>query len=265
MATNKKKKRRQRIGYSRKIYTRPMFEEIAGTQLYFEEFNDAMLAYRLAKYGHKGQTRRDNWTRYFDHCKSVALIIMLEFKVFLGFIIITALMHDLGEDSYILSWRDIEKIFGKNVYRGLRVITKERGKDYDWGIKSVVSRDWWILLVKFADRLHNIRNILDESRAFRLKQLRETEAIYPELLRLFAKKIPKRFAYLPAYICVELEYACDKIRKSLGLPKSTVFSALDFYPGRFCITTKRILLVRSGRNRNEYSFSSCSLYASQCS
>lgn len=43
VAANKKRKpRRQRIGYVRKIFSRPMFEEIARTQLYFDEFNDVM-------------------------------------------------------------------------------------------------------------------------------------------------------------------------------------------------------------------------------
>lgn len=218
-----RKPRRQRIGYSKKIYDRHTFEQIAVTQLYNREFRLVMRGYRFAKNGHKGQFRRDNRRRYFDHCKGVALIIMLEFKIFYGLPITVGLMHDLQEETFILPWYEIEEFFGKDVYRGLRIITKERLKDYYWGILNVEPKDWWIIVVKLADRLYNMRDILHEPEAFRRKQLEETERVYPELLDVLGQKIPKRYAYVIDYASSELQYACNKTRKSLGLPKSNVF------------------------------------------
>lgn len=223
MATKKRAAPRIRIGYSKRIFDRPTFERLVQSQLYPSEFRLVMLAYRMAKYGHRDQFRRDNRTRYFDHCKGVALIIALECKVFLGKPLCIGLMHDLGEDSFILTWDDIEKIFGRDIYRGLRIITKERDKDYYWGLTSVEPKDWGTILAKLADRLHNMRTILKENEAFQRKQLSETEEIYPELIEVFRAKAPKRFKHLADYFSSELAYACNRVRKQLGEPKSAAF------------------------------------------
>ncbi|MEK7570184.1 MAG: HD domain-containing protein [Patescibacteria group bacterium] len=182
-----------------------------------------MLAYRLSKHGHRGQFRHDQLTRYFDHCKSVALIIVLECEVFLGKAICVALMHDLKEDAYILTWNDIVRIFKRDIYRGLRIITKERDKDYYRGILSVEPKDWWIMLVKLADRLHNLRTLLHEPQVFQRKQLAETERLYPGLIEVFRSKAPKRFRHLADFFSSELEYACNRVYKQLGEQKTTAF------------------------------------------
>ncbi len=223
MATKKRAAPRIRIGYSKRIFDRPTFERLVQSQLYPSEYRLVMLAYRMAKYGHRDQFRRDNLTRYFDHCKGVGLIIVLECKVFLGKPICVGFMHDLVEDSFILMWDDIERIFGKDIYRGLRIVTKERDKDYYWGLTSVEPKDWWIILVKLADRLHNMRTLLNEAEAFQRKQLTETEEIYPGLIEVFRAKAPKRFRHLADFFRTELAYACNRVRKQLGEPKTTAF------------------------------------------
>lgn len=223
MSAQKKEEPCLRIGYTDRIFSRPEFEAIAGTQLYNREFKLVMRAYRFAKNGHKGRYRRDKNRRYFDHCKGVALIIMLEFRVFKGVPIMVGLMHDLQEDEFILTWEDIEEIFGKDVYRGLRIISKERGKDYYFGIRTVEPKDWWVIMDKCADRLYNMRDILNESKRFMTKQLRETEKVFPELIDILETMIPRRYKYLPNYIREELEFACNRVREKLSRPSSKVF------------------------------------------
>lgn len=224
MKTQKRtKERRVRFGYTRMIVPRPKFEEMIASQLYPDEFDDVMTAYQQAKHGHKDQTRRDQMTRYFDHCKGVALIMTMECNVFLGKPIIGGLLHDIKEDSFILTWKNVLKLFGKDVYRCLRIVTKERGKDYYRGIKNVQARDWWIIFVKLSDRLHNMRTLLHQDEAFMRKQLEETERIYPELIDVLEAKAPKRFKYLAKFFRDELKYACNKVRKSIGLPRTTAF------------------------------------------
>ncbi|MCH7492494.1 bifunctional (p)ppGpp synthetase/guanosine-3',5'-bis(diphosphate) 3'-pyrophosphohydrolase [Patescibacteria group bacterium] len=195
---------------------RPLFQEIASTRLYSKELRQVILAYRLAKYGYRGKTRLDR-TRYFDHTKAVALIIMLEFYVYHRSAIICGLLHDIKEGSHILTWRNIIKIFGKDVCRGLKILTKEDIKDYFHGIEM---SDWWIILVKFADRLHNIRTALTRSEKFRRRQLEETERVFFDLLPILEKKLPAKYLAqgIPNYIRRELSYACNRIRKSLDMP-----------------------------------------------
>ncbi|XOU94934.1 MAG: hypothetical protein ACNFW9_02590 [Candidatus Kerfeldbacteria bacterium] len=232
MVKKPKKKRRIRIGYTKKRYTKSKIESLMKSQLYVNDYQLVMMAYGLALLMHWHVFRGD-MAKYFEHCKSVALIIILEFKVFLVNPIVVAFLHDIMEDvnkksdnkkdSPTITWWTIQRMFGKTIYRGLRIISKEDEKDYYLGIENVQPRDWWIILVKLADRLHNIRNILHMSKKFMLRQLRETEMLYPHLLEVFEDKIPRRFKYLPDYIRGELEFACNKIRKKLGMPKSSAF------------------------------------------
>lgn len=203
--------RRLRIGYYKKIFPRPVFEAIAASQLYVDDLPMVMLAYRLGKYGHRGQTRKD-FSRYFDHPKAIALIIMLEFGVYKPKPIILGLTHDLMEDSFILAWQDIQLIFGRDIYRGLRIITKEEHKDYFAGLERA---DWWIILVKLADRLHNLRQLLHTTKKFKKRQLAETDREFPRLLDAFEKKVPAEYSYLPAYIHQEFAYAIQKVKRSL--------------------------------------------------
>lgn len=220
MVTQPKKKRKIRIGYAKKNYSRSEFESLIKANFKgkhkFIIFNKIMFAYTQSKYGHRNQWRK-NMVRYFEHCKSVALIIMLEFKVFLINPIIVALLHDIIEDSFILTRRFVRKIFGYSILYGLNIITKKKGENYYSGIMNVQKKFWWIILVKLADRLHNIRNILHMSKKFMLRQLRETENIYPNLLEVFEEKVPARFSHLPDYIRKEMDYACNKIRRKLGM------------------------------------------------
>ena len=59
-------------------------------------------AYEFSKSGHVKQTR-ESGERYFDHPKAVALILFQELKVLDCEVIRAALLHDVREDSYILS------------------------------------------------------------------------------------------------------------------------------------------------------------------
>ena len=103
------------------------------------------------------------------------------------------------------------------MYRGLKFLTKEDIKDYFHGIET---SDWWIILVKFADRLHNIRTALTRSEEFRRRQLEETEQVFFKLLSILEKKLPEKYRTqnIPEYIRKELSYACNRIRRSLDMP-----------------------------------------------
>lgn len=203
-----------KVGINRKKFSYKEFMEIAEWQLYHFGFNLVQFAYRLAKYGHQGQYRLDK-TRYFEHPKAVALIIMLECGVYLPEPIIVALMHDLDEESNILIWWDVEHCFGKDICRGLRLVTKGGLKDYYAELKRVQSDDWWIQLVKLADILHNMRTMQKTNKAFRTRQLEEKEREYVPLLESMAKNIPDDRKHIIDYLRKEIGAACDRVRDSL--------------------------------------------------
>jgi guanosine-3',5'-bis(diphosphate) 3'-pyrophosphohydrolase len=145
-------------------------------------------AYDLAQKAHSTQ-RRDNGDPYFSHPVAVAGILA-DYRLDVASIA-TALLHDVVEDtSYKLS--EIEARFGKEIAGLVDGVTKltrlelqsDRTKQAENFRKLVLamSRDIRVLLVKLADRLHNMRTlhfVRDPDRRKRIA--RETMEIYAPL------------------------------------------------------------------------------------
>ncbi|WP_254073457.1 bifunctional (p)ppGpp synthetase/guanosine-3',5'-bis(diphosphate) 3'-pyrophosphohydrolase [Acidisphaera sp. S103] len=145
-------------------------------------------AYDLAEKAHSTQ-RRDNGDPYFSHPVAVAGILA-DYRLDVASIA-TALLHDVVEDtSYKLS--EIEARFGKEIAGLVDGVTKltrlelqsDRTKQAENFRKLVLamSRDIRVLLVKLADRLHNMRTlhfVRDPDRRKRIS--RETMEIYAPL------------------------------------------------------------------------------------
>jgi GTP pyrophosphokinase len=145
-------------------------------------------AYDLAEKAHSTQ-RRDNGDPYFSHPVAVAGILA-DYRLDVASIA-TALLHDVVEDtSYKLS--EIEARFGKEIAGLVDGVTKltrlelqsDRTKQAENFRKLVLamSRDIRVLLVKLADRLHNMRTlhfVRDPDRRKRIA--RETMEIYAPL------------------------------------------------------------------------------------
>ena len=136
-----------------------------------------------------GQQKRDSGDPYFSHPVEVAGILT-EYKLDYA-TIITALLHDTIEDTSA-SHADIENLFGKEVATLVEGVTKlsriqlqsEKSKQAENLRKLVLamSEDIRVLLVKLADRVHNMRTlhfIKDPQRRYRIAK--ETLDIYAPL------------------------------------------------------------------------------------
>ncbi|WP_114377735.1 RelA/SpoT family protein [Elioraea thermophila] len=142
----------------------------------------------FAAAAHAGQTR-DNGDPYITHPVEVATILT-DFRVDTSSIV-TALLHDVVEDTGT-TLADVERGFGRDVARLVDGVTKlnrleltsERSKQAENFRKLVLamSEDIRVLLVKLADRLHNMRTlrfVRDENRRRRIAA--ETLEIYAPL------------------------------------------------------------------------------------
>ncbi|MEM6525688.1 MAG: bifunctional (p)ppGpp synthetase/guanosine-3',5'-bis(diphosphate) 3'-pyrophosphohydrolase [Bacteroidota bacterium] len=122
-------------------------------------------AFNVALDAHKG-TRRKSGEPYIFHPLAVAKICVDE--IGLGTTsIIAALLHDVVEDT---DWtmRDIERDFGKKIARIIDGLTKISGV-FEHGSSQqaenfrkmllTLSEDVRVILVKLADRLHNMRTL----------------------------------------------------------------------------------------------------------
>ncbi|MFA6526127.1 MAG: HD domain-containing protein [Candidatus Buchananbacteria bacterium] len=86
------------------------------------------LAYDAAKYGHREQFR-DDGTRYFEHCRATALILIDELGIIDPDKIIAALLHDMLEDNFLYNpWR-LNHIFGSKAAGFIISMTKPKKGD----------------------------------------------------------------------------------------------------------------------------------------
>jgi GTP diphosphokinase / guanosine-3',5'-bis(diphosphate) 3'-diphosphatase len=144
-------------------------------------------AFTIAATAHKDM-RRKSGEPYIFHPLAVAEICVEE--IGLGTTsIVSALMHDVVEDTD-LELADIEKMFGKKVARIIDGLTKISGV-FDYGTSQqaenfrkmlfTLSEDVRVILIKLADRLHNMRTLESMPRNKQLKISSETIYLYAPL------------------------------------------------------------------------------------
>ena len=144
-------------------------------------------AYELAKEAHAGQ-RRASGDEFVSHAVEVATILAL-----LGLdtdSLVSGLVHDVVEDTTV-SLADIDKRFGESVSTIVDGVTKigrvefrshtEQQVDTYRKLLLSMARDARVILVKLADRLHNMRT-LDALKPGKQRRIAlETREIYAPL------------------------------------------------------------------------------------
>lgn len=144
-------------------------------------------AFTLALEAHKDM-RRKSGEPFIFHPLSVAEICAEE--IGLGTTsIIAALIHDVVEDTDI-ELADVERMFGKKIAKIVDGLTKIRGV-FEYGTSAqaenfrkmlfTLSEDVRVILIKLADRLHNMRTLESMSRPKQLKIASETIYLYAPL------------------------------------------------------------------------------------
>ena len=132
-----------------------------------EEYDGVLKAFEFANEAHKGVRRRSG-EPYILHPIAVAKIVVNE--IGLGYkSIVAALLHDVVEDTdYTVD--DIKRLFGEKIASLVDGLTKiKAAMDTDGGgnlqaenfkrIILTLNDDVRVVLIKLADRLHNIRTI----------------------------------------------------------------------------------------------------------
>ena len=144
-------------------------------------------AFTISLEAHKDM-RRKSGEPFIFHPLAVAEICVEE--IGLGTTsIVSALMHDVVEDTDI-ELVDIERMFGKKITRIIDGLTKIRGV-FEYGTSQqaenfrkmlfTLSEDVRVILIKLADRLHNMRTLDSMPRNKQLKVANETIYLYAPL------------------------------------------------------------------------------------
>lgn len=166
------------------------FEELKKKVLsYNSAFNIDKLtqAYLLAKEAHKGQCRNSG-EAYLHHPLSVAAILS-EYELDCD-TITSALLHDVVEDTSV-TLDDIREKFGNNVCDIVDGVTKLDKIKYtskeDQQVENLrkmflaMAKDVRVILVKLADRLHNMRTMQSMPPDKQREKARETLEVYAAL------------------------------------------------------------------------------------
>ncbi len=181
-------------------------------------------AYDLSKYGHHKQVR-DNGDRYFDHPRAVALVLMRELGIFDCDLIISLLLHDMPEDSFLLNEYRIHQLFGNHVSQIVWLLTKlkiHKGKGIKKYFKRLMESDnWRAMLAKCLDRLHNMRTLHPRPREKQLSQVQETRSQVLPLLDILDNIIPRKYVKKVAYVRKCLVNLCDHYENSSEPAKLT--------------------------------------------
>ncbi len=152
-------------------------------------------AYRYAAEAHEGQFRKSG-DPYIDHPLQTA-IILADLKLDPD-ALAAGLLHDVVEDNLDISVEDIQESFGGDIARLVDGVTKfTKAEIVTTGIGSpqaphaqaetirkmlvTMAEDIRVVLIKLADRLHNMQTIRHLPLAKRLEKSRETLDIYAPL------------------------------------------------------------------------------------
>jgi len=156
---------------------------------YRSSFDEELIkkAYSFAEEKHKGQFRKSG-EPYFTHPAEVAYILA-ELRMDVP-TIVAGLLHDTVEDTDT-TFEEIEREFGREVAFIVKGVTKLEGYSFQSkeekeaesfrNLLISLAEDIRVLIVKLADRLHNMRTLEHMKRESQLRNAKETLTIYAPL------------------------------------------------------------------------------------
>lgn len=181
----------------------PLFKELARKILYLDNEHqvDVEKAFAVSNKAHAKQ-KRNTGEPYITHPVSVACILAdlrMDHKTLMA-----ALLHDTIEDTN-LTKKDIENLFDNDVAMLVDGVTKlkhikfndkhEAQAEYLRKMLMAMSKDVRVIIVKLADRLHNMRTLYGVAPEKKSRIARETLDIYAPIARRVGM----------SNICLELE------------------------------------------------------------
>ena len=154
-------------------------------------------AFQMGLDAHKDQKRKSG-EKYFNHCIEVA-IQLIKWNMDLS-TIISGLLHDTIEDTEI-SKEDLKQSFGEDIANLVERVSKLSGIKYRniehkqaenfMKMFLSISKDLRVIIIKFSDRLHNMRTIQYLPRNKQKRIAIETRDLYAPLAHRLGMNIIK--------------------------------------------------------------------------
>ena len=147
------------------------------------------LAYRMANQAHSGQFRKSG-EPYIHHPLSVALILA-DLKLDY-FCIVAAILHDCIEDTSVTK-EDVKAQFGEQVAHIVEGVSKLTSLEFTSSSQKqaenfqklilAMSKDMRVMVIKLADRLHNMRTLDSMSDEKKIQKAKETFELHAPIAR----------------------------------------------------------------------------------
>ena len=181
-------------------------------------------AYRVAKEAHGNQIRKSG-EPYIIHPLNVAIILSeLELD---KESIVAGLLHDVVEDTR-MTYEDVEKQFGAEIADLVEGVTKVT--QIDWGMDKediqaenlrkmfmAMAKDIRVILVKLADRLHNMRTFQYWSPETQVRKAKETMDIFSPVAWMYSSARTTRLRLLGWMAAAEAGSAARSMRCSASV------------------------------------------------
>ena len=238
-------------------------ELIAKVRTYHPNLNESLIqkAYILSKSSH-GNQKRHSGDPYFSHPLAVAEILA-DLKLDQESVI-TGLLHDVVEDTEV-TLDEIETEFGEEIAKLVDGVTKlgkiesipsnERVAENFRKLALAMSEDIRVLLVKLADRVHNMRTLFYvPSREKKVRKAQESLDIYAPLAgRLGLNKIKDELQEL-AFEIIDSEnhkYIVDRLNELREKNKNLIDKIIEDLES--LLKSENIDCTLSGREKKPYS------------
>ena len=239
------------------------YELVERVKAYDPDADEALInrayVFSVAKHGSQ---KRASGDPYFSHPIEVAGILT---DLFLDDrTIVTALLHDTIEDT-LTTTAEIERLFGKDVARLVDGVTKlskieaqsenQRAAENLRKFLLAMSDDIRVLLVKLADRLHNMRTLHFIANPDKRRRIaRETMDIYAPLAERIGMYEFMREMQLLAFQQLEPD-AYDSVTKRLARLKEGGEDKVKRIAGQLqsMLNTAGMHVTVSGREKHPYS------------
>ncbi len=176
-------------------------------------------AYDSVKKYHENQKRVNPKIRYFEHLRATVLILLDECEIQDPNIVKAALLHDTAEDTnyfgnpalmFYPAWSlfaqtAIAAEFGEKTASIVLSVTEPRVNNIDIFTKKQAKTIYYeqlrnaspeALLVKMADRLHNLRTQYETPLAKQKEKVLETKEVYLPIFRQARVRYPEAADYL---------------------------------------------------------------------
>ena len=162
---------------------------VLNTYLSHKEVELVRLAYKVANKAHSGQFRKSG-EPYIHHPLSVALILA-DLKLDY-FCIVAAILHDCIEDTSVTK-KDLQAQFGDQVAHIVEGVSKLTSLEFTSSSQKqaqnfqklilAMSKDMRVMVIKLADRLHNMRTLDSMSDEKKIQKAKETFELHAPIAR----------------------------------------------------------------------------------